>query len=75
MVIAWSPRRRRRDTSVSYLDDVEQLMTWLRSLGNAGAVTNAASLAERHRQDDFVVRSLTRRLQQAHGRTAASSAA
>ena len=50
-------------------------MAWLRSLGNAGAITNAASLAARHQQDDFVVRSLTRRLQLAHGRTAATGAA
>ena len=44
-------------------------MAWLRSLGNAGAVTNAASLAARHQQDDYLVRSLTRRLHQTDRRT------
>ena len=45
---------------------MEQLIGWLRSFGNAGAVRNAAALAQRRREDDFAVRSLSRRLDHEH---------
>jgi hypothetical protein len=37
-------------------------VTWLLSFGNTGAVANAAKLAQRKQEDDFMVLSLTRRL-------------
>ena len=42
-----------------------QLIGWLRTFGNAGAVSNAALLSARRREDEFVVRSLARRLRHA----------
>lgn len=37
-------------------------VTWLLSLGNDGAMANAAQLAQRRREDAYIVLSLTRRL-------------
>ena len=38
------------------------LVMWVMSLGNTGAVANAAKLEQRRREDEFIVLSLSRRL-------------
>jgi hypothetical protein len=58
----------------SYVRGMEPLMVWLRSLGNAGAIRNAAALAQQRREHDFVVQSLTRRLRHVHADAAAGAA-
>jgi hypothetical protein len=41
---------------------MDRLLRLLRSLGPAGAAANAHQLLEQRERDDFVVRSLTRRV-------------
>ncbi|MGI8663180.1 MAG: hypothetical protein ACR2LQ_08205 [Acidimicrobiales bacterium] len=41
---------------------MHQLITLIRSLGNAGAVNNARVLMDRRRAEDFALRSLERRV-------------
>ncbi len=53
---------------------MEQLIGWMRALGNAGAIRNAAALGRQRRQHDFVVESLNRRLRHAHPDAAPSAA-
>jgi hypothetical protein len=41
---------------------MRQLLTWFRSLGNAGAIDNARVLFDQRRADDFTMRTLDRRV-------------
>jgi hypothetical protein len=50
---------------------VNPLTTFVRSLGNAGALANAQAVLDARDREDWIVQGLTRRLE----RTAASAAA
>jgi hypothetical protein len=41
---------------------MKTLVTWMRTLGNAGAIANARVLTEQRAREDFVLRSLRRRV-------------
>lgn len=43
---------------------MNRLIELLRSLGNEGAVANARLVLDEHRRDEWLVRSLVRRLEQ-----------
>jgi hypothetical protein len=45
---------------------MRQLLTWIRSLGNAGAIENARVLFDQHRADDSTVRALDVRMTAGH---------
>ena len=42
---------------------VNPLTTFVRSLGNEGALANARSVLDAHRHEDWVIQGLTRRLE------------
>ncbi len=41
---------------------MQNLLGWIRSLGNAGAIANARALTEQRAREDFITRSLGRRV-------------
>jgi len=66
--IAETERSRRRgpdDTAVSYRRLMTRLLSFLRSLGPAGAAANAKVLLDERRREDRVVRAAARHLRAA----------
>lgn len=62
VLIRWSRRGPSDDTCVSYGCDMERVLTWLRMLGNTGAVANARKLSEEREREIWIVDVLTARL-------------
>jgi hypothetical protein len=53
---------------------MDKLLTWIRGLGNAGAVANARVLSEQRRQEEWILRGLTLRLASVAEEAAAAAA-
>ena len=61
-MISCSRHRAPGDTTLPYNRGMDRLLELLRSLGNAGAVTNARALAVDRRREDWVIQALERRV-------------
>ena len=53
---------------------MDKLLTWLRNFGNEGAVANASVLRAQHRREEWILRSLTLRVENAAQEAAAAAA-
>ena len=54
---------------------MDKLLTWLLGLGNEGAVANASVLKEQQRKEEWILRSLTLRVEGSAAREGAATAA
>jgi hypothetical protein len=53
---------------------MDKLLTWFLNLGNARAVANASVLGEQHRREEWLLRSLSHRVEHAAQEAAAPAA-
>jgi hypothetical protein len=53
---------------------MDKLLTWLLTLGNARAVANSSVLRDQHRRDEWILRGLTLRIENAAQEAAAAAA-